>query len=397
MNRRAKGKAGSRAQRKRDLLEQAARVALPEHTDVCVIGGGAAGLAAAIVAAEQGARVVVLERDPECGKSILATGNGRCNFTNAVLDPMQYNDPSFVKAACGTSWLDNILAFFQACGLAWVLEDEGRMYPRSRQAASVRNVLLQRARHAGVTLTSAREAIDARRVAGAFTIRYRECFGDEKLRSLDARRLILATGGGALGLAANLGLVVSATQPILCPLACSGFGLKAIDGRRAHASLSLMRDGNVVAHEHGEVLFRDYGISGIAAFNLSRHARAGDKLVLDLLSDMSVQEATARASHTLDGLLDPTIARELRMHAGSNEGALRTAKHLELEVLGPAEKERAQVTRGGLVNSQFCPTTLEAYDVPGLYACGEVLNVDGPCGGYNLAWAWQSGMVAGRG
>ena len=386
----------SRAQRRDALLRDAMRVDVPSRADVCVVGGGAAGLVAGIVAAESGAHVVVLERDLECGRTILATGNGRCNFVNRRLDPASYNDPAFVGAVCDASWLDDVLGFFRECGLAWAEEAEGRLYPLSRQAASVRNVLLARARRAGVLLAPAREVIDIRLVAGSALVRCQELHGDERCASLGASSVVLASGGGMASFATNLELSMRAASPVLCPLACTGIDLAPLDGRRVHTKLSLRRDGHEVAREHGEVLFRDYGVSGIAAFNLSRHALAGDKLVLDLLPGLSVEQAVALAAHTLDGVLDPTMAKVLLAQYGSRGEAVAHAKRLELRVEGPAESDRAQVSRGGLSTDQFSPATLEAHDVPGVYACGEALDVDGPCGGFNLAWAWKSGMVAGR-
>ena len=151
------GKGQARTRERERLLADAARVELPRHADVCVIGGGAAGLVAAIAAREAGARVVVLERDLACGRTILATGNGRCNFCNVALEPEHYNHPDLAAAVMGepAEALEDVLGFFRGCGLAWA-EEDGRLYPRSRQAASVRNVLLARCWRDGVTLAPAR-------------------------------------------------------------------------------------------------------------------------------------------------------------------------------------------------------------------------------------------------
>ena len=151
-----KARRTSRSQAREEALAAAAAVRVPGRCDVCVIGGGASGLAAAIASAEAGASVTVLERAPECGRKILATGNGRCNFSNARLDWGRYNDPGFVEAVCGPGFGEDVLAFFEECGLAWVEEEGGRLYPLSRQAASVREVLLARAQRAGVALAPAR-------------------------------------------------------------------------------------------------------------------------------------------------------------------------------------------------------------------------------------------------
>lgn len=418
-------KANRKAQ-KRALLGDAARVRLPRRCDVCVIGGGAAGLVAGICAAEAGASVVVMERSFEAGRSILATGNGRCNFCNANLAPSHYNHPEFVSQVCGPNHLHDVLSFFDKSGLAWICEED-RLYPRSRQASSVRNVLLSRARRAGATLANAREAKKIESTHDGFLIRVQENFGDYRQQIIHANTVIFAIGGprdqlepvsvargqaptktGQATLLASPCIRTVDAQPVLCPVACSHTPLFKLDGRRAHCTARLLRDGKEVAAERGEVLFRSYGVSGIAIFNLSRLARRGDVISLDLLDDLTQQQAldcARKAGGDLAGVLDPQIAQVIAEVAKdsirSSEQHLPTsrvvalAKDLRLIVKGPADQKHAQVTRGGLACDEFEPSTLQCHGVPGFYACGEALDVDGACGGYNLAWAWKSGMVAG--
>lgn len=392
----------SRSDYRTRQADAARTVQVPSVCDVCVVGGGASGLVAAIAAAEAGARVVVLERDLECGRTILATGNGRCNFANVDLSWDNYNDPDFVAAVAGEAFLGDVLAFFRTSGLVWA-EEAGRLYPQSRQAASVRNVLLARARRAGVCLAPAREVTSVSPSGRGYSVRYAERMDGGRSFSLGATAVVLSSGGRALAPVSSLGLEVVPMTPVLCALACSGIALGRVDGRRAHVDAALIRNDALVAREPGEVLFRPYGVSGIVAFNLSRTARPGDTLELDLVPGTTEDELAGllRSGLPLDGFLDPVIAELLRAEEADTSRSdlpqvfAYDVKHLGLRVEGKADEAHAQVTRGGLANRQFDGDTLECRGRRGLFACGEALDVDGACGGYNLAWAWKSGLVAG--
>lgn len=405
-----KGARTSRA-RERELLEQrAAAVTMPRSADVCVIGGGAAGLACAVTAAEAGASVVVLERSLECGRTILATGNGRCNFCNTSLAPRNYNHPEFVAASMGEPGeaLERVLGFWESCGLVWA-EEDGRLYPRSRQAASARNVLLARAERVGVTLAAGREATGAARHGGSWRVRLAQTW-DGQERAIDAAALVIASGGATSALAGALGLPLVPESPVLCAVGASapvpGL-LERLSGRRAHCVAALTRGGRVVMREAGEVLFREYGLSGIVSFNLSRHAAPGDAIELDLAPEVDAWEVDHLVAsrpgdaRALDGILDPAIASELITLAGGAQAggvAWRVAplvKGLPFRVTGLADEAHAQVTRGGISVAALDARTLAVCDEAGLFACGEALDVDAACGGFNLAWAWSSGMTCG--
>lgn len=402
---RTRAKKPSRAGLREHALAAASAVGVPAACDVVVAGGGASGLVAAIAAAEAGARTCVLEQDLECGRKILATGNGRCNFANEDLDPARYRNGAFVAKVAGARWLDEVLGFFGASGLAWAAE-EGRLYPLSRQAASVRSVLLARARRAGVALAPARKVTSVARAADDWKVAFSPATPGEKgapqAGGITARAVVMAAGGGS-ELAHGLGLSTVAEGPVLCALACepenNGLELALVDGRRAHAHVRLLRGGRELWAEDGEVLFRPWGLSGICVFDLSRRAEAGDVISLDLTCGMAdARLEAAAATGTADGVLDPQVAAALGAAGGnpaSALAALRQARSLRLLVTDRAETERAQVTRGGLAVTGFSPETLECATLPGLFTCGEALDVDADCGGFNLAWAWRSGQVAG--
>ena len=425
------GRGPSRAQVRERELAAAASVVVDGRYDVVVMGGGASGLAAAVAAGERGARVLVLEADRTCGRTILATGNGRCNFSNVGLAPKYYNDPGFVGAVFGEDPLRDVLDFFRGCDMRWCLEGE-RLYPLSRRAASVRNVLLRRARGAA-TLAPARAATGISRDGRGFRVTYRELWDGGADRTVAAANVVVATGGPRggsdgerrgdvaprLDVAGDLGLRTVPASPALCPVACEDSPLLALDGRRLHVRAQLTHGTFPMWSERGEALLRPYGISGIVVFDMSRRVRPGDLVELDLVPDMARSELQQMVDPflrggfepgCLDGVLDPDVAAVLerlarerwlpegfeREPAGTDSEALvGLAKAYPLRTTGVAEPERAQVTRGGLACDQFDPKTLGCRGVPGLHACGEALDVDGDCGGFNLSWAWKSGLVAG--
>ena len=381
----------SRTEKNNALLAQAAVVKVPSVADVVVAGGGASGLTAAISAAEalqdagHPGTVVVFERALECGRTILATGGGRCNFANEDMRPENYRHPAFVRSVVGGKYLKEVLSFFRTCGLAWITEDEGRMYPVTRKASSVRDVLLARAR----------EIVDIQTRSQGFEVAWKETFEEEERHTLTARTVILAGGGASTSAVThNLDLFMVSERPGLCALACLPKIPAQLDGKRAHVRAHLMRDGKLQATECGEVLFRSFGISGIMVFNLSRMAHSGDTISLDLLYevDRSALQAAIEAQ-TTDGILDSALA-EFVAPGTSMPAKISAAQHLVLTVTGVAQSVPPQITIGGLAIENF-DQNLEAHAYPGLFACGEALDIDAPCGGFNLAWAWKSGMVAG--
>lgn len=379
--------------------------------DVAVVGGGAAGLCAAIAAAGAGASVTVFEAAERVGAKILATGNGRCNLTNAELSADDYNQPSFVEPALSLWGPEVVLAWFEEQGLLTALEREGRVYPLSNSANSVLDVLRSACARAGAEVrTSARvERIAPLGRDGGFDI---ELEGGERLR---AGSVVVAACTDGARLLGGCGHELVPPQPVLGALATDTAPIRGLSGVRVRCRLRLLDGARELFSQEGELLFRDYGISGIVTFNASRFALPGCTAEVDLMPSMSeegllglLQARAAWATsydELMQGIFHSQVNRVLLRAAGCKpsmepapEGLCKVAhvaKALRLRVEGPGDPKHAQVTRGGAAVSGFNPGTLESLRAPGLFACGECLDVDGPCGGYNLHWAWASGLVAG--
>lgn len=417
----------------------------PRAFDVAVIGGGASGLAAAISAARRGARVCVLERDVEAGLSILATGNGRCNISNASLESRRYRHPNIARQLFGAHPEQDIAAFFSSLGLMLAEESEGRLYPVTRRAESVRDVLLAACTRLGIELRCCCELTGAQHANGTWTLSLSEPERplsykqghDAKARLRNARKaaaatkrvehavlaqsVIIACGGSSSDSCNLFGLPHIDERPVLCPIACElayseAPELAELDGFRVEAAIALVRKGAIYAFEEGEVLFRSYGISGIAAFNLSRRLQPGDLIQLDLfpaLNDQRLHQLLIERSKVLgpftgeptwfDGMLARPLAcalcnllKSASQAANPLPACVSLLHRLTLHVTGTAECAQAQVKRGGIPFEAVDLNTLALSQHESLYACGEALDMDADCGGYNLAWAWLSGMRAGN-
>ncbi len=393
---------------------------------IAVIGGGAAGLMAALTAAERG-DVTILERCARVGRKLSVTGNGRCNLTNLNISPEKYHggDPGFPVPALNSFGPARTLELFRSMGLVTVAESSGRVYPLSDQAGSVVDVLRFAVAERGVSTVCSAEVRKISRRGGGFVL----CYGDEQLH---ADRLIVAAGGPAgtraggtelgLELLESLGHHRTAITPSLVQLKTENTFTRPLKGVRADAAVEVVsRSGIVLARSAGEVQFTEYGLSGPAIFEVSRAAvRAeGCRVRLDFLRQMGPEElkgllllrrsTSLTAENLLTGVLHNKLGRTIvtccgislaarlsSLDDGEIEKVAGAVKRTELPVTGSLGMEGAQVTAGGIDTREFDPETLESRLVPGLFACGEVLDVDGDCGGFNLQWAWSSGYTAGR-
>ena len=396
---------------------------------IAVIGGGASGMAAAIRAAQRPAcAVTLLERQARVGRKLLATGNGRCNLTNTQAVPARYHgaDPAFPAEVLAAWPSARVLDLFASLGLRTVTEYCGRVYPASGHAASVLDVLRLALERPNVEIVTAAPVERIARRDGRFTVVWPG-------GALEADRVIIACGGCAgskLGgvtdgytLLERLGHSRTALRPALTSLRTAPEYPRALKGIRAEAGVKLLRGETVLAEAQGDVLFTETGVSGTAIFEISRAAAAGGEgLAVSLcfspedeaavLADLRARRArwpSLEANRILTGAVQSRLGQMLCRSAGISggtqcaalgDGALRAlaraVRDFRLPVVGVSGFETAQVTAGGVRTAEFDPETLRSRLVPGLYACGEVLDVDGDCGGFNLQWAWASGLTAGE-
>ncbi len=396
---------------------------------VVIIGGGAAGMACAIQAAACGHQVALLERMDRVGKKILATGNGRCNLMNtgALRYPRGSSFAADVLAACGA---DDQKAFWRKLGLRMREEEGERVYPASGQASTVLDTLRLALETHHVTVLTNTAVTAITKGKKGFSVRA----ADGKIFPCD--RVVIAGGGKAqpklgsdgstLRLLAALGHTVRPCAPALTALNCDAKALAGLSGIRVKANVSVTCGGNCVHKEAGEVLFTDTGLSGVCIMNCSGYTVPGhSEIHLDLLPSLGLcDERDARdelhkrrhllgnqpMEQLLTGLCVPRLASALCKKAGIRWrerscrdltdaelcSLTRTICDFDLPVLSLRGFEQAQVTRGGAAWEEFDAHTMQSLLVPGLYAAGEVLDVDGECGGYNLMFAFGSGILAGK-
>ncbi len=392
-----------------------------------IVGGGASGMAAALAAAENpNVQVLLFERQARVGRKLQATGNGRCNLSNLHAQAQGYHgeDPQFAQSAIDAFPPEATLQWFQDLGLFTVAEDTGRIYPYSDQANSVVDVLRLALVKPNIQLYTGFEVQKIRKTEEGFSV-------SDGTQTYDCHKLIIACGGLAgskLGgtmsgykLLGKLGHKATRLRPALVQLKAQWEGVVALKGVRANCHAQILRDGALFSQSSGELQFTEYGLSGPVIFEISRDVCQGNGqwlCRLDFLpqcTEETLYQQLCRRRQTslpveelLTGILHNRLGRVLTKAAGvkGNRQVLdltdaeirevcRTVKAFDVALGGPLGMESAQVTAGGVMTEGFCPHTMQSLLVPGLYACGEVLDIDGDCGGYNLQWAWSSGRCAG--
>lgn len=410
---------------------------------VAVIGGGAAGMMAAIEAARAGAIVTLIEKNPQLGKKLATTGNGRCNYTNLDMGDQiggkfRGFHPEFAAPALDALPPEAVLDWFRAIGV----EPRFRgsyVYPNSDQASAVVDALREELHRLSVKVHYNAEVKSVQRIdtdTGYFMIQCTDAV-------VKADRVILAAGskaapktgsnGDGYFIARKLGHTIVPYVPALCGIRCAGDAFRALAGIRTEAALELVVDGHSVDRETGELQLVDYGISGIPVFQLSRYAayalQEGKKaaVYINFLPGCTDEAEDPRecALRLYRQRQQRLVGRKMEsfftglLHQKLGQLLLRMASvRPELPVAELSEKQlrslaslsvrfkaecvemngflQAQVVAGGVDTTEIDPSTMASRLVPGLYFAGEVLDIDGICGGYNLQWAWASGFVAGR-
>ena len=429
---------------------------------IAILGSGPAGFSAAITAAKNLTianvpyEITIFDQAHTSGRSILATGNGRCNISNTAVAAADYHNSKFVEAAMRKVTQEDVSRFFTEAGILLREEEQGRLYPLANKASCVVEALNLQADLLGIKRVVCADVCAVRATAGR-----NAGFGKGWTVSLSPNRASIArldkesakkNGHGFLdtrlqerlttpaeiefdsvvyalgGKASTARIIQFGNRPVqtlpatamLCPIAMHEFQYAQLDNIRVRCSVSLRKDGGIgkTYTENGELLFRKYGVSGICIFNLSRYAQPGDVLDIDLVPSFSAKQILKflldryEAYPHMDvlqitcGILLPEVASAIACQAGLENNA-KLAK-IQVEELARVIKSwrvgvvenlhddaQSQVSRGGIDINQINPATCEFIDCPGIYAVGEALDVDAPCGGFNLHWAWTCGIAAG--
>lgn len=398
---------------------------------VIIIGGGASGLMAAITAARGGAKVTILEHQNQIGKKILVTGNGRCNFTNTDQDLSHYHSANLMHMAIALKQFtyQDTISFFRELGI-YSKNRNGYLYPHSDAASAVLDVLRMECEHLKVKIACQIQVDAIEKQDGVFLVHTPGwTYEAEKLILATGSKAVPATGSDGSGyvLAESFGHTVIEPYPALVQLLSKEKCLNALAGLRADARAILFANDKPVISNRGEVQLNANNVSGIPIFQISAYAAkalAKDEtcyVLLDFLPDFT-EELLVRfikqristggyktAVNFLTGLFAKKLSEILCERCKVSKKLLaenfteddinnlcKQIKNFKIQIYGTNGFEHAQCCGGGVSLDEINPLTMESMKVPGLYFCGELLDVHGDCGGYNLQWAWTSGYLAGK-
>lgn len=396
--------------------------------EVVIIGGGASGLTAAITAARNGKQVTIIERNNKCGKKILITGNGRCNFWNIDQNLSHYHssNPSLIKDFITEERQNSVLKLFDSLGIISKTKN-GYYYPFSNQAFTIENALITECQRLNIEIIN------------DFTVEKiikKDCFiiNPDK-ENIKAKNLIIAsgskaapkTGSDGLGytLAKSFNHNIVTPLPSLVQLKGNETFFKNWSGIRTDVKASLLIDNKYIKSETGEIQLTDYGISGICIFNLSGEAakalNKNKKVIISInfmpftdnpktfLKSLNKHANHKTISELLEGFLHyklvdiiikkSKIKRNLLLNTLTDNELntlIKTLTDFQIKILETHTLDHAQVCSGGIPLTEINNNTLESLKVKNLYFSGEIIDIDGDCGGYNLGWAWMSGIIAGK-
>ena len=400
-----------------------------------MVGGGAAGMLAAIVAAEAGERVTLLEGSGKLGRKILISGNGRCNLTNRAADDLRHyhgTHPRFVRSALDQFRLEETLAFFADLGIEFREEKRQRLFPVSDQAQAVVDLLADRMRCLGVRVETNAKVVDMGRAPNSSRFELRGAAG----QCYTAARVILASGGVSLArlgadrsgmdLAVAMGHQLTELKPGLVPLISPEKYVARVQGLKVRAEVRVALKGGREAVDTDDLLFTKYGVSGFAILNLSARLvpelgakRAvlrvnffpgrSPEAISQLLKKRWQRHPHRSLALSFAGLLSSKLVRPLLDHLGFDAAQrvdqlgkgvrwqlAQCLTNWPIAVSGPRPFDYAEVTIGGVCTEDINPDTLESFLVPGLYFAGEMVDIHADLGGFNFQWAWASGVLAGR-
>lgn len=399
--------------------------------DLVVIGAGASGMMAAISAARENKSVCVIEKLDKAGKKILATGNGKCNFTNAVMDETCFHgEASFVRYILEQFTVEECLSFFHSIGI-YPKNKNGYYYPNSEQASSVTSALLYELERLNVKLSFETQVNDISPEKERVVIQTNKGV-------FIGKRLVIATGllaapklgsdGSMFQIIKDLGHRFVPILPTLCGYYCKGMNFKQVSGVRAHGTVTAYVDDVKCAEDTGEIQFTEYGISGIPVFQISHYLSKGiyDKkkvtVKINLLSEFDPNRLTKEiefrkkigryvpVTALLNGLINQKLSDMILDKANIDKARYADSittdeinklvsllQEIVVKVTKYRDFEFAQVCTGGISILDIDNKTLESKYAPNVYFTGELLDVDGICGGYNLHFAWATGYIAGKG
>lgn len=397
---------------------------------VIVIGGGASGIVAAIAAARSGADVTILEHKNRIGKKILSTGNGKCNLTNLNQDVKKYygNHPEFIMPVFQQFGVTETLDFFHAMGIL-IKDKNGYIYPNSEQASSVLDVLRMELEYLKVEIICECTIKSIRKIRNQFVMKtnLKEYKSDTCIMAIGGKAApVTGSDGSGFQYVEEFGHTVLTMVPALVQLKAKQSFFKELAGIRIEGKVQLWSDSILLSSEYGELQLTKYGISGIPVMQISRFASMellkNKKVtaVLDFYPQMTEKELKnylknrfkhshyKTAEECFIGFINKKLGNVLLKESGialkqnANEIKLKQIeilakqiKTFSIDILATNSFENAQVTAGGVSTKEINNETLESKLVSQLFFAGEMIDIDGTCGGYNLQWAWSSGYVAG--